>query len=80
MAEGDALGLVYWTEGDASQNCCRLVPGAFVDEDYFSRSLVFFVRRGDTGLKKALDYGLDRLQESGDWDKIFRAYVPASPW
>ena len=61
---GDALSLVYWTEGEASQGCCRLVPGAFVDEDYFSRSFAFFVRRGDTALKSSLDYGLD--QASGE--------------
>jgi polar amino acid transport system substrate-binding protein len=77
---GDGLSLVYWTEGDASQGCCRLVPGAFVDQDYFSRSFVFFVRRDDAALKSALDHGLDQLQENGDWDRIFRAYVPASPW
>jgi polar amino acid transport system substrate-binding protein len=77
---GDSLSLVYWTEGEASQGCCRLIPGAFVDEDYFSRGFVFFVRRGDIALKRVLDYGLDQLQENGEWDKIFRAYVPASPW
>jgi polar amino acid transport system substrate-binding protein len=77
---GDGLSLVYWTLGEASQACCKLVPGAFIDDDYFSRSFVFFVRRGDAGLRKTLDYGLDQLQETGEWDKIFRTYVPASPW
>ncbi len=77
---GDSLSLVYWTRGQSSQSCCRLVSGAFVDEEYFSRGFAFFVRRGDTSLKKVLDYGLDRLQESGDWEKIFRLYVPDSPW
>jgi polar amino acid transport system substrate-binding protein len=77
---GDGLSLVYWNEGEASQHCCKLLPGAFVDQDYFSRSFVFFVNRGDTALKNMLDYGLDEIQESGEWDKIFRAYVPASLW
>jgi polar amino acid transport system substrate-binding protein len=77
---GDGLSLIYWTEGEASQGCCKLVPGAFVDQDYFSRGFVFFVRRGDTALKRVLDYGLDQMQNSGEWDRIFRAYVPANPW
>jgi polar amino acid transport system substrate-binding protein len=77
---GDGLSLVYWTLGEASQRCCKLVPGAFVDDDYFSRSFVFFIRRGDTALKQTLNYGLDQLQQNGEWDKIFRAYVPESPW
>jgi polar amino acid transport system substrate-binding protein len=76
----DALSLVYWTEGDGSEQCCRLLPGAFVDQDYFSRGFVFFVRRGDGPLKAALDYGLDQLQQNGEWDRLFRAYVPANPW
>ena len=52
----------------------------FVDQDYFSRGFVFFVRRGDGPLKAALDYGLDQLQQNGEWDRLFRAYVPANPW
>ncbi|MFL5258612.1 MAG: transporter substrate-binding domain-containing protein [Hyphomicrobiales bacterium] len=76
----DALSLVYWTEGEGSERCCRLLPGAFVDQDYFSRGFVFFVRRGDGPLKAALDYGLDQLQQNGEWDRLFRAYVPDSPW
>jgi polar amino acid transport system substrate-binding protein len=77
---GDSLNLVYWTEGEASQHCCRLLPGAFVDQDYFSRGFVFLVKRGNTDLKRLLDYGLDQLQENGEWDRIFRNYVPADPW
>ena len=76
----DALQLVYWTKGSAAQNCCHLVGGAFVDADYFSPGFSFFVKRGDRDLKAAFDYGLDRLQDTGEFAKIFRIYVPASPW
>jgi ABC-type amino acid transport substrate-binding protein len=51
-----------------------------VDQDYFSRGFVFLVKRGNTDLKRLLDYGLDQLQENGEWDRIFRNYVPADPW
>lgn len=76
----DALQLVFWTSGPTSQNCCRLADGAFVDQDYFSRGFSFFVKRGDRELKAAFDYALDQLQTKGEFAKIFRLYVPASPW
>ena len=77
---GDGLQLVYWTQGESSQGCCRLLGGAFVDEAYFSKPFAIFVRREDEALRKALDVALDRLQESGETAKIFGLYVPASLW
>jgi polar amino acid transport system substrate-binding protein len=76
----DGLQLIYWTHGETSQACCRLLGGAFVDEAYFSRPFVIFVRREDDALRKALDVALDRIQESGETAKIFSLYVPASLW
>jgi polar amino acid transport system substrate-binding protein len=76
----DGLQLIYWTHGEVSQNCCRLLDGAFVDESFFSRPFVIFVRRENEALRKALDVALDRIQESGETTKIFNLYVPASLW
>jgi polar amino acid transport system substrate-binding protein len=76
----DGLQLIYWIHGEASQACCRALGGAFVDEAYFSRPFVIFVRRDDNALRKALDVALDRMQESGETAKIFGLYVPASLW
>lgn len=76
----DGLPLVYWTQGQNAQGCCRLLGGAFVDEAYFSRPFVIFVRREDQALREAFDIVLDRMQESGETAKIFGLYVPASLW
>jgi polar amino acid transport system substrate-binding protein len=76
----DGLPLIYWTHGENSQACCRLLDGAFIDEAYFSRPFVIFVRREDEALRKAFDVALDHIQESGETAKIFRLYVPASLW
>jgi polar amino acid transport system substrate-binding protein len=76
----DGLALVYWTQGENAQGCCRLLGGAFVDEAYFSRPFVIFVRREDEALREAFDIALDRMQESGETAKIFGLYVPASLW
>lgn len=77
---GDALELIYWSKGKDSQNCCELVPGAFVDADYFSHAMSYVLRRGDTPLRVLLDYGLDRMQSNGRFAEIFRRYVPLNPW
>jgi polar amino acid transport system substrate-binding protein len=77
---GDALELIYWIKGEDSQGCCILVPGAYIDATYFSNPMFYVVRRGDTPLRRVLDYGLDRMQTSGRFGEIFRRYVPLNPW
>ncbi len=77
---GDGLRLIYWIAGSAARGCCKLLPGAYVDRDYFSRSMVFLVRPDRDDLRAALDYGLDRLQGNGTTEKIFNSYVPLDPW
>jgi polar amino acid transport system substrate-binding protein len=77
---GDSLRLIYWIAGSASRGCCKLLPGAYVDRDYFSHSLVFLVRKDRDDIRAALDHGLDRLQGNGMTEKIFNTYVPLNPW
>jgi polar amino acid transport system substrate-binding protein len=77
---GDAIQLIYWIKGEASRGCCKLADGAFVDERYFSHPLSVLVKRGNTPLRMAFDYGLDRIQRSGTFATIFKNYVPLSPW
>ena len=77
---GDALRLIYWISGSASRGCCKLLPGAYVDRDYFSRGMVLLVRPDRDDLRAALDHGLDRLQGNGTTEKIFNSYVPLNPW
>jgi polar amino acid transport system substrate-binding protein len=77
---GDNLQLIYWVAGEASQNCCKLLDGAFSDFDFFSRNIAFFVRGDRLSLRKSLDYGLDQLQLKGTTEKVFNRYVPLPPW
>jgi polar amino acid transport system substrate-binding protein len=77
---GDGLQLVYWLHGEASQNCCKYLDGAYYDDQLFSRPYVFLVRRGDEELKQAFDYALDQIQETGAFSRIFTRYVPARFW
>jgi len=77
---GDALQLVYWMRGGASQGCCKYIEGSYFDDASFSRPYVFLIRRGDEELKQAFDYALDQLQESGGFARIFARYIPAPFW
>jgi polar amino acid transport system substrate-binding protein len=77
---GDALHVIYWVAGGNSRGCCKLLGNAYIDRGYFSRDLVFVVRKDRDDLRKALDLGLDRLESKGFTSEIFNRYVPLNPW
>ncbi|MBL8893069.1 MAG: transporter substrate-binding domain-containing protein [Rhizobiales bacterium] len=77
----DAVRLVYWVRGEASQKCCKLIDGAYIDASYFSQPLSFVVRRArEDNLLESIDWALDQLQTNGTFAKLFRLYVPLDPW
>lgn len=76
---GDAYRLIFWIHGQGARHCCRLLPGAFVEPGYFSGGISIAVRRGNRRLLDALDYGLDRLQTSGEFARIYRKFFPEPP-
>lgn len=76
----DAAALMFWTLAPASENCCRLADGAYLDTDSLSPGMSLLVQRGDTRRKAVLDHGLDRLESSGVQAVIFRRFFPVSPW
>jgi polar amino acid transport system substrate-binding protein len=77
---GDALQIMFWLTGSASQGCCRFAAGAYNDPEYFSHGMSIAVKRGNIELRDVLDYGLDRLQTSGNFAVVFRKYFPLSPY
>ena len=77
----DAVKLVYWVKGEASQKCCKLIDGAFIDGSYFSQPLSFIVRRArEDNLLESIDWALDSMQTNGTFATLFRRYVPLDPW
>ena len=76
---GDAYRLIFWLHGQSARQCCRLIPGAFVEPGYFSAGISIAVKRGNRRLLDALDYGLDRLQSSGEFARIYRKFFPEPP-
>lgn len=76
----DAVRTMFWLASPASRDCCGFAGGAYLDPMYFSRPLAIAVQRGDENLLDVLDYGLDRVQMSGDFAKVYRLFFPMSPW
>lgn len=74
----DAFRLMFWLQGTVSRQCCHFVGRGFIDRSRFSRPISMVVRREDNDLRKVLDYGLDRLQSSGNFAKIYHRFFPQS--
>lgn len=76
----DATRHMFWLASPASRDCCGFAGGAYVDPLYFSRPMAIAVGRGEVALRDVLDYGLDRVQASGDFATVYRQFFPMSPW
>jgi polar amino acid transport system substrate-binding protein len=76
----DAVRHMFWLASPESRDCCAFAGGAYVDAFYFSRPLAIAVKRGDHSLLEVLDYGLDRVQASGAFARVYRLFFPMSPW
>ena len=76
----DAVRHMFWLASPASRDCCGFAGGAYLDPRYFSRPLAIAVKRGDDELRQVLDYGLDRVQISGDFARAYSLFFPMTPW
>lgn len=77
---GDGFQLMFWLSTPASEKCCLLVPGAYAEPVGISVPIAIAVRREANGLRQALDYGLDRIQADGTYEKLYRQFFPMSVW
>jgi len=76
----DAVRHMFWLASPASRDCCGFAGGAYVDPAFFSRPMAIATKRDDEVLREVLDYGLDRVQASGDFAKVYRLFFPMTPW
>ncbi len=72
----DAMRGAFWIASPAARDCCALAGSGYVAPAWFSRPVTIAVRKGDARLLNALDYGLDRLDQSGATGAILNRYVP----
>lgn len=80
LAFGDAVSLAFWLNGTVSENCCRFVGGPYVDARYFGEGVGAMLRPGDEQLRQAIDYALQRLDQSGAYAEIYLKHFPIGVW
>lgn len=80
LAFSDSTVAAFWLMGETARSCCVAFGGAFEDKATITRSLTMLVRGEDKSLQRAFDYALDILQENGTTAKVFKTYLPASPF
>jgi polar amino acid transport system substrate-binding protein len=80
VAFGDAVSLAFWLNGTASDGCCRFVGGPYVDSRYFGEGVGGLLRPEDEKLRQAIDYALQRLDESGTYAEIYLKHFPVGIW
>ena len=75
---GDGIGLTFWLNGTASDNCCEFRGGPYSDSRYFGEGVGIAVRRGNRKLRTILDYALERVRMSGRLEELYLRYFPLS--
>ncbi len=77
---GDAVSLAFWLNGTGSEGCCRFVGGAYVDARYFGEGVGALLKPEDDKLRLAINYALQRLDESGAFAEIYLKHFPVGIW
>ena len=77
---GDAVSLAFWLNGTTSSGCCRFVGGPYVDARYFGEGVGALLKPGDEKLRQAIDYALQRLDDSGVFAEIYLKHFPIGIW
>lgn len=77
---GDAITLSYWLNGAEAENCCEFKDGAFTDARFFGDGIGIAVRKGNTQLRRALDYALARIARRGTFGELYLKYFPVGPF
>jgi len=77
---GDGIALAFWLNGTDSAGCCVFKGGPFTESRYFGEGIGIAVRRGNETLRLALNWGLFRLWEKGQFTDLWLRYFPVSPF
>ncbi len=75
---GDGISLAFWLNGAEAQDCCQFSGGPYQESRFFGEGVGIAVRRDDTALRQALDYGLYRLWETGTYGRLYLKHFPLS--
>ena len=77
---GDGISLAFWLNGTASANCCEFRGGPYLDSKFFGEGIGIAVRKNNDFLRRAFNWALFRLWESGRFTDLWLRYFPISPF
>jgi polar amino acid transport system substrate-binding protein len=72
----DGVGAAIWLGSDAAAGCCAFKGGPYTESRFFGEGAGIAVRKGDTTLRRALDYALARLARKGIYADLYLKYFP----
>ncbi|HEV7433624.1 MAG TPA: transporter substrate-binding domain-containing protein [Pseudorhizobium sp.] len=72
----DGLTLPFWIAGDASEDCCALLGGPYLSEQFLGEGLAVMLQQENTTLAAAFDHALAALSRSGRLQDIYLRYFP----
>lgn len=72
----DGISLAIWLNGTDAAACCEFRGGPFTDASYFGNGAGIAVGKGNVTLRRALNYTLQKLSESGVYADIYLKYFP----
>lgn len=75
---GDGVSLAVWLNTPEGYACCRFLGGSFFESRFFGPGAMIGFRKDSTQLRKATDYALFRLSETGVYQNLMLKYFPVS--
>ena len=75
-AFGDGLTFAVWLGGQSSEGCCKFLGGPYSESRFFGEGVGIALRKGDTDLRRAVDWALARLASRGVYAEIYLKYFP----
>lgn len=73
---GDAIGLSFWINGTASEQCCDFKGGAYLEPKFFGDGLAIAVSKDDLRLKADIDNALIEVRSKGRFAELVTRYFP----
>ena len=75
---GDGVGLSFWLESNAAEDCCGFSGGPFLSDRFLGEGLSIAVAPKDEELARAFDYAIGQLVESKRFSELLLRYFPVS--
>lgn len=75
---GDGISLALWLNSVNGAKCCDFLGGAFWESHFFGEGPAIAFRKDSSQTRKAVDFALFRLAETGVYQNLILKYFPVS--